>query len=167
MPETGNVNPEANNPNLEAVQEAVNTLASAFHEQWRETRKQEDGNFEPRIKDTTDEEWSNRNNGATVVDIANTPFDQLPADWQAENAAAATVVVEMLLEDPSLLSADLKDEETRGRVGTTIHNAWLARNSWAKENEVLGRPFAELPEGEADKDIAQLETAIAIFGSQE
>jgi len=39
---------------LEAVQEADNTLGSAFHEDWYKTRLDDAGNFEPRVKETSD-----------------------------------------------------------------------------------------------------------------
>jgi len=57
----------------------VTELASAFHEDWRKTRKQEDGSFEPRIKETKDEAWIQKH-GTNQVDIANTTFGELPED---------------------------------------------------------------------------------------
>lgn len=143
----------------EALELATETLASQFHEAWREARKQEDGSFEPRIKETKDQEWAEAH-GTNEVDIANTAFAELPSDWQKENADAAGVVVELI--DSYDGEINLSDADTRERVGSAIHDAWLERNDWAKGGE-LDATFAELPKEEQDKDIAQMETALELF----
>lgn len=33
-------------------------MASDLHETWRETRKREDGTYEPRMKKSKDEKWN-------------------------------------------------------------------------------------------------------------
>ena len=65
-------------------------LGSDLHEAWRETRKREDGSFEPRMKQSTDEDW-NAMHGTDQVDIANCTFQELPSNWQYENLEAARV----------------------------------------------------------------------------
>lgn len=141
-------------------QEAVTALASAFHEDWRKTRKQDDGTFEPRIKGTKDEAWVVAH-GTDQVDIANTSYEDLPADWQAENKAAAEVVVGIM--DEANGPVDLNNEELRTHVGDKIHEAWLERNDWARGGE-LDVPFSQLPPAEQAKDIDQMVIAQQVFG---
>lgn len=145
----------------EARELGASKVANTFHESWRQTRRNEDGSFEPRVKPTTDEDWSAAHDGTTEVDIANTSFEDLPADWQAENKAAADVVVGLLAEANGKI--DLSSEEDVIAVGTVIHDAWLARNEWAKGGE-LDKPFAELSEEEQAKDIDQMSIAIEVLG---
>lgn len=154
-----------NNPEIAAKselsaeqQEQVKTLGSAFHEQWRQTRLNEDGSFEPRVKGTSDKNWVEAH-GTDQVDIANTSFAELPADWQAENAAAAETVVRIVAEYPD--GVDLSDTDTAIAIGEKIHSAWLSRNEWAKDGE-LGVSFLDLPPNEQDKDLAQMKTAIEL-----
>lgn len=153
---------EAAEMNAEFVKnEAVNALASKFHEQWRSDRLQEDGTFEPREKSTKDTVWIEAH-GTDVVDIANTDFADLPKDWQAENATAARVVVDLLTAFNG--EVNLSDESTRNNVGDIVHTAWLARNEWAKGGE-LDVPFADLSAEEQAKDINQVSTALEVFKS--
>lgn len=140
--------------------EAVATVASALHEDWRKTRLQEDGTFEPRLKPTKDEAWTATHDGATEVDIANTAFADLPSDWQAENQAAAEVVVDILNDSNGQI--DMTNDEQRISVGDIIHNAWLQRNDWAAGGE-LDVPFVQLPPEEQAKDIDQMVIAQQAF----
>lgn len=139
----------------ERREDSIMSVASAFHENWRHTRKREDGTFEPRMKATKDNVWIIKH-GTNEVDIANTTFENLPSDWQAENYSAATVVVEIL--DRQEKPLDLTDQETYNAVGDEIHKAWLARNTWAVGGE-LDHPFVDLPQNEKDKDIDQIVVA--------
>lgn len=132
---------------------AIKSVASALHEDWRKTRLNEDGTYEPRLKTTKDESWIASHNGATEVDIANTEFSELPSDWQAENQAAAGVVVDLLNELDG--QVDLTNEEQRNNIGDAIHSAWLQRNVWASGGD-LDVPFAQLPPDEQAKDIDQI-----------
>ncbi len=142
-------------------QEAVNVVAGALHEDWRKTRKQEDGSFEPRVKTTKDEAYI-KAHGTDQVDIANSTYGELPSDWQAENKAAAETVVGILDEHHGQI--DLTNKESREQVGSRIHDAWLSRNPWAKGGE-LDVPFAELPEAEQAKDIDQMTIALGTLES--
>lgn len=153
-----NLNPEQV-ASLEAVQAAVDTLGSAFHEDWRKTRLDDEGNFEPRVKETSDSAWIEAN-GTNQVDIANSTYDQLPEDWKAENKAAAEVVVGVMVERDGAI--DLSDETTRLEVGGIVHDAWLSRNKWAAGGD-LDKPFDQLPPEEQAKDISQIEVAQQVF----
>ncbi|MEI7674662.1 MAG: hypothetical protein WCI60_02910, partial [bacterium] len=144
-------------PEINVEQDRVNNLASALHEDWRKTRLQEDGTFEGRVKPTKDEAWI-AGHGTDQVDIANTEYVDLPEDWQAENKAAAEVIVGILSESPE--AQDLSDEEHINMVGEKIHTAWLARNEWAKGGD-LDVPFKDLPADEQAKDINQLKIALS------
>ena len=152
--------PQSADP-LEVVAAAVDKLAGALHEDWRKTRLQEDGSFEPRVKPTKDEAWIAAN-GTDQVDIANTAYDSLPSDWQAENKAASEVVVGMMMDKDARI--DLEDPEQRSSVGSIIHAAWMSRNEWAKGGE-LDVPFDQLPPAEQAKDIDQVVIAQQVFGS--
>jgi hypothetical protein len=112
------------------------------------------------MKPTKDRDWIDRN-GTDQVDIANTSYENLPPDWQAENKAAAEIVVDILLSRDGHL--DLKDEASRIQVGSQVHSAWLERNDWARGGE-LDVPFDQLSEAEQAKDISQIEVAQRVFG---
>jgi hypothetical protein len=163
------VNPEIGTHNLaefesskgEAFDEAVAALGSAFHEDWRKTRQQEDGSFEPRVKTTKDEAWIEAH-GTDQVDIANTGYGELPEDWKGENKAAAEVVVGLI--DEYQGSIDLGDTATRSAVGAHVHDAWLSRNAWAKGGD-LDVPFDSLSAEEQAKDLSQVEIANDLFNS--
>jgi len=145
----------------EALAIAVDALAEAFHEEWRKTRLNSEGEYTPRIKTTTDESWIAENK-TNQVDIANTNYPDLPADWQAENKSAAKIIVEIINENDDDL--DLSDSETRLSAGERIHAAWLSRNEWAKGTE-LEAPFSQLSEEEQAKDIEQLIIAQRVFAN--
>lgn len=148
------------NPEREALTESRDALASAFHEDWRRTRLQEDGSYEPREKQTTDLSWIEAHGGVDVVDIANTEYDGLPEDWQAENRAAADVVMGVLIEYDGFVP--LNREEERNRVGDIVHHAWLGRNDWARGGD-LDKPFWQLPWEEQEKDINQIAIGMQLW----
>jgi hypothetical protein len=143
-------------PAARAKDKRVSTMASRLHEDWRKTRRQEDGSFEPRVKATKDEAWIAAH-GTDQVDIANTDFADLPADWKKENQDAAGVIDKILQSNSGKLN--LNDPEVRDRVGEEIHQEWLKRNDWAKGGE-LDVPFTQLSKSEQDKDIDQLRVAM-------
>lgn len=159
MSETTVIASETEQTSLEIIDQAVNSLASAYHEDWRKTRLQQDGTFEPREKETKDEAWISAH-GTKTVDIANTSYEELPSDWQAENKAAAEVVVDYMLGVNG--NINLADESERSRVGSVIHEAWLSRNPWAADGE-LAKPFDQLDPIEQAKDIRQVELALETF----
>lgn len=143
----------------EIFNEAVSALASEFHEDWRKTRLNEDGSFEPRLKSTSDEVWIAKH-GMNEVDIANTSYEDLSEDWQYENKQAATVVVNVLSEYNG--SIELENDMIRSAVGEKIHSAWLERNGWAAGGE-LDVPFDNLSFEEQEKDIDQIRVAKRVF----
>ena len=148
----------------ERVVEALSySMASDLHEAWRETRRREDGTYEPRMKKSKDERW-NQEHGTDDVDIANLSFDELPSNWQFENLEAARVAVGLVFDEVarhgSILYARRRIEEMSARV----HDAWLGRNDWVFDPETgkpeLARPYEELSDEEKEKDRAQIMQAI-------
>ncbi len=149
-------------PEAYKIRQATETLASALHENWRETRRNEDGTFEPRIKETKDDGWIHSHDFSTEVDIANTSYEDLPEDWQRENRNAAEVVVKLLNLGVNEVSVDLANPGTRSEIGQAIHEAWLSRNDWASGGE-LDVHFDKLSSEEQAKDIEQIEIALSLF----
>lgn len=154
-------NVESSPTSPEAIDQAVAALGSAFHEDWRTTRLNEDGTYEPRVKQTNDSEWIEAN-GTNEVDIANTTYEDLPVDWRTENEEAAKVVVGVFDERNGAIN--LEDPDTRTTVGEQIHAAWLSRNEWAKGGD-LDVPFTDLPINEQNKDLDQVKIAQEVFAT--
>lgn len=143
----------------QAEKQAVEALGSRFHEEWRKNRLNDDGSFEPRMKATKDEAWIEAH-GTDQVDIANTDYEALPADWQADNKAAAEAVVGIIAELDG--AVDLEDPAIVSKVGNAIHDEWLSRNGeWAPEEQKL--PFDDLSAEEQQKDIDQMLIAKEVF----
>ena len=154
-------------------QQTIDDLANAFHEVWLRTRNvNEDGHIMAdgtriaREKNTKDADWSARNEGATVVDIANNGYVDLPDDWKAENEGAAQTIIDLIEQMGGIANIDLDNPDDYQRCGHDIHAAWLERNSWAKDGE-LGVDFAELSPEEQAKDLEQLKLALELFKPDE
>lgn len=147
-----------------AIELATQELGSQLHDVWRESRKQEDGSYEPRIKKTTDPEWIAKH-GTNEVDIANTAFGDLPRDYQLENEAAARVVIREFHE--RVVPYHAKDNDGNPNefvldVARVVHDEWLKRNAWAAGDEKLDKPFDELDDEEKAKDINQVMLALKL-----
>lgn len=159
-----NVAYEMAHEDKEAIESIKNEIASQLHEDWRKTRLNEDGTYEPRLKPTKDQEWINAHSGISEVDIANSTYDELPSDWQAENAAAGEVVATELVilqRNGVEITLEVVDE-----VSSKVHDKWLERNTWAKGGE-LDVPYSELPESEKAKDRDQVMIGLALLSGKE
>ena len=136
------------------------SLGSDLHEDWRLTRKKEDGTYEPRIKKSKDEDW-NINHGTDEVDIANCSFDELPSNWQYENLEAAKVAIDLVY-DKTLAGEDITSEE-KEQMASVVHDEWLKRNDWVFDSEYgdpnLAVSYEDLSEDEKYKDKIQLDNA--------
>ena len=142
----------------------TNSVAESLHEIWRKTRLKEDGTYEPRWKKINDmsylEKLDKNNLPSNVrltengyeIDIANSSYNQLSFDWQKENYEAARVVAGLVIKSQ-------KDNLSSLEIGDEIHNEWLKRNQWAKDDPVLSLPFEKLPEEEKVKDLQQYKLA--------
>ena len=140
----------------------------------REMRKKmPDGTREPRIKKSTDEIW-NREHWTDEVDIANTEFDDLPSNRQAERMAAASVAIDLVLDK-------IKDWEIRlttemiEEMSSIVHDKWLERRELERRelerrglvqdevDPILVQPYENLSEDEKEKDRNHIYTAIKII----
>lgn len=143
-------------------------IGSQLHEDWRKTRLNEDGTYEPRWKKVKDENFDfvesstcRKNEDGTIeIDIANRSFSELSSDWQYENLEAGKVVAGLVGD-----KTELTDEE-RDEMATKIHDEWLKRNDWVFDanygNPAQAVPFAELSEEEKDKDREQLKFGLEL-----
>lgn len=142
----------------------TNSVAESLHEIWRKTRLKEDGTYEPRWKKINDVNYINKldknklpsnvrlaENGYEI-DIANSSYNQLSFDWKKENYEAARVVAGLVIKDK-------KEHLDTNKIGQEIHNEWLKRNQWAKDDPVLSLPFEKLPKDEQIKDLQQFDIA--------
>lgn len=67
------------------------------------------------------------------MDIANTPFEDLPSDWQAENLAAAKVVIGLIMSAVEK-GRELNDEGFVEEASAFVYEEWLKRNGeWASD----------------------------------
>lgn len=126
--------------------EMVETLASLLHENWRKKRYDpKTGLYAPKIRKVKDQEWIANHNGLDEIDIANTAFPDLPADWREENFLSARVAIEKI-ED--LLNL--------------VHDGWLDRNDQNASADQKTQ-YSRLSKDEKDKDIDVLEEALRII----
>lgn len=93
---------------------------SRLHDDWRATRRKEDGTYEPRIKPTSDKQWREAH-GTNEIDIANTSFEDLPADWQYENLEAGKEAVAITGSKTEMTPEELREASVK------VHQAWCDR----------------------------------------
>lgn len=144
------------------IKEALSySMGADLHETWRQTRRKEDGTYEPRMKKSKDERW-NKEHGTDDVDIANLTFEELPSNWQYENLEAARVAI-----DEAYSFAIKPDEISKAvieNLSSDVHEAWLKRNDWVYDPEYgnpdQAKPYKELSEKEKAKDRVQIMQAI-------
>lgn len=124
-------------------------VAGVLHDEWRRPRRRkETGDYEPRLKVTKDQTWIDAHGGQNQVDIANTNYEDLPADWQAENKASAAVAVGEVLRvfrgnrdmEHAFNASRLSDHygyldygiggisKNVERMSGIVHEEWLKRN---------------------------------------
>lgn len=142
-------------------------IASKLHDDWRKSRLIEEGVYEPRWKTIKDELSISRldkenlpenirlNEDVFEIDIANSAFVELTPDWQKENYDAALVCVDIMFNS--------NEYHSKEEIGEKIHQEWLKRNEWGREDEILSKPFEELPVEEQDKDLNQFKIAREVY----
>ena len=152
--------PSAQEMGIDRTGEMIGTLGSRLHDEWRKSRWREDTkNYEPRVKKTVDSRWVESHGGVTEVDIANTPYEDLPSDWQAENKASAEVAVDEVKK--AIQTGVALDESFIESASAVLHDRWLDRNgSWAPPEQQ--RPYHELSEEEKEKDRVIIKEAIEV-----
>lgn len=143
-------------------------VGSCLHEGWRQTRKNEDGTYEPRWKKVKDPNFKfvesdtcrKNEEGVVEIDIANRSFGELSADWQFENLEAGKVVVRLVGDKTELTLEEVE------QMASVIHDEWLKRNEWVFDpnygNPAQAVPYAELSEEEKEKDRAQLKFGLSL-----
>ncbi|MFC7585556.1 hypothetical protein ACFQYP_18780 [Nonomuraea antimicrobica] len=137
----------------------VNQIASRFHDKWRAPRKLSDNTYESRWKATTDSAWIKKHS-TDQVDIANTRYRSLPADWQHENRESARIGLQ-LVDEARVNGVDVRSERFMEEASSVVHDKWLARNaSWATEEQ--RRPYMLLSEAEKEKDRDVIRTVLGI-----
>ena len=147
----------------ERQQQMITKLGDQLHDTWRAPRKLGDGTFDPRIKTTKDAAWIKKN-GTDQVDIANTSFKDLPADWKGENQAAAEVAMHEVFK--AVESGRTLDKNFIEEASAAVHKGWLERNGkWAEPHQL--KPYAELSPAEQAKDRDQILSAIKIVQGYE
>jgi len=150
-------------------EQMVNVLAGRLHADWVWSYGEslnnvyENGALKPENKETNDQAWIEAH-GTNVVDIVNTAFDELPMDMQWESKSAARVVVDIFVENEGRVN--LEDSSMYYDVGKRVHDAWLERHTWAKDDPNLGVEFSELSQVERDKDIDQIKVGREVLGEQ-
>jgi hypothetical protein len=83
-----------------------------------------------------------------VVDI-NNDFAALPPSWKKENLLAAQGTLSIIQQDPL-------GEKSNDDLADAVHNDWLARNTWAKDDPKVGVPYERLTRIEQAKDMSQV-----------
>ncbi|GII79445.1 hypothetical protein Sru01_44270 [Sphaerisporangium rufum] len=127
----------------------VEAVAAQAHDRWRAGRRLPDGTYDPRPKRTTDQAWI-RAHGTDQVDIANTKYRDLPADWQQENRASAIDAVSGAIRAKEH-GLDLEEYDTVRGIAKDVRAGWYDRNGqWAPLDQKW--PFDLLPEVEREKD---------------
>lgn len=140
-------------------------MASHLHDEWRKPRLTggqhgtPDAKYEPRMKPTGLPDGGE-------VDIANTPYDKLPPKWQQENKSAGQSAIQAVQKQLETNENNMNRIDIEA-VSSSIHDAWMNRNSWAKDQTPqLFVPYNELPEEEKEKDRVQARKAIELLSSQ-
>lgn len=138
----------------------IDKVSGRLHDEWRAARRLSDGTFEPRIKKTTDKVWARRH-GTDEVDIANTRYDDLPADWQKENRESATVAVKAI-DAARKNGTDLRHGDFMEDASEKVHDEWLRRNKdWAPPEQSL--KYGDLSEAEKEKDRVVVRQALDVL----
>lgn len=105
-------------------------VGSRLHDEWRSSRKLEDGTYNPRWKVTKDQGYEPiegksqvNENGELEVDIANLSFNELPKDWQKENLEAGLAVVPIVGNKEELSTEEMEEAADK------VHKAWCDRRT--------------------------------------
>lgn len=152
-------------------QKMVTAISNVSHDVWRKPRwREESKDYEPRFKKTNDAVWSEKHGGATEVDIANSTYEELPSDWQAETKASVTLAVQEV--EAAVNNKHSLDSAFIEGVAAKIHDAWRDRRrsegysendpkwEYAKSQMV---DYVDLTEDEKQKDRDYVELAIKFW----
>ena len=111
---------------------------------------------------TSDRAWIAKN-GTDEVDIANTNYENLPADCRKEIEASASVAVGVTAD--GLRSGQRVSESAFVESASAkVHEAWVKRNDASAPPEQR-LPYAQLSEAEKAKDRVFVLKALEILGA--
>lgn len=171
--------PSSSGENMEKVLDPrVESLAIPLARDYAEKNypKLEDGTLQPAWRgvngekalknkspdDLIEEGYSELAAHASVIDIANQPYDKYSDYWKEQNRGGAEYLIGLMDERgaDTISSLNLEDEKVRNEYGDLIHENWIQRNEWVKDpnygDPKLACSFAELSKEEQQKDIDQL-----------
>ena len=165
----------------------VQTVASTFHENWRQHFLSEHPFVRNRFKLTQDGLHYNSsdfiypmiltvgsclvhrnlkvardrfNSSITYVDILNMKYEELPNDWAYENRATARVACRQILR--GLRQKRVFNEDFIETISEIVHIQWIRRNQH-RVIEQLTVPYQNLPDVEKDKDRRAILIACRLF----
>ena len=146
----------------EETKRRITHLARILNDEWRRPRwREESQDYEPKLKKTEDQVWSQAHGGATEVDIANTDYEVLPRDWQEDNRASAEAAVTEV-EKAKQAGVPINEAFVEG-ASAVVHDKFLERRGSAVPSE-QDRLYTKLSEEEKDKDRVIIRRAIEICG---
>lgn len=103
----------------------------------------------------------NRFNSSIIyVDILNMKYEELPADWSYENRATARVACQEVLR--GIREKHLFNDEFIEDVSKRIHIEWIKRNKHRTTKQLL-IPYENLPDVEKEKDRRAIVIACQLF----
>lgn len=135
------------------VKQEAQRLAAELHTKWRESRAIIEGSAVDELPKRVEHfKLSDpQDPNSALVDIANTPFEQLPVAWQDENYLSAEVV----MKDISQLESDVLNLEDESQK---VHVAWQNRHPEARGEQA--ESYDKLSTSEKDKDRLVVEEAV-------
>ena len=165
----------------------VHTVASTFHQDWRERFLLANPHAKNRFKLTS--RWEDAspadfvypmiltvgsclvhrnlrvarqrsNSSIFYVDVLNMTYDELPDDWAEENRATARVACRELLR--SVRRRRQFNRDLIERISKKIHEAWIKRNAH-RSTQTLLLNYDQLSELEKDKDRRAILIACRLF----
>ena len=165
----------------------VHTVASTFHQNWRQRFLLANPHAKNRFKLTS--RWNDTsstdfiypmiltvgsclvhrnlrvarqrlNSSIFYVDVLNMNYDELPDDWAEENRATARVACRELLRSVRLRRPF--DRDLIERISKKIHEAWIKRNAH-RSTQTLLLSYDQLSELEKDKDRRAILIACHLF----
>lgn len=154
--------------------ELVELVGSKLHEVWQRQFRADHPDQTTRFKLTTDAAWAMHNGldrerpDEWRVDLLNTPFTNLPADWKKENQAAADMVVALVEQEVASAPAGGAvqfSEEFIEQASVIVHNEFRNRRLVAQLPipESQDRPYAELSDADKELDRNQVRLAIRMW----
>ena len=171
----------------EIISEADDGYAARLHDEWRSTRKVEEGGGkatdgqplrearwkavkadDPSFASTPEQFKRVRTDGGQnvyEVDIANLDYGKLPAKFKFENAEASKGAISIIRDEVAKQGGQQEVVIKIEDASDVVHRQWLDRNrSWAPAEQ--NKPYSELAEAEKAKDRVIVEGAVDYVNQQ-